>query len=133
MMRKAALLVGLAAGYVLGARDGRERYEQIKSVVTGVAQDPRVQEQASKAADVARDKAPGLTDAVTSKVADKVDTSTTTSSTSGAGSVADAGDGLGTPAAADLDTPAVSTLDALDEEVVVVPSGPTPIDGGHDV
>ena len=31
MRGKAALVVGLVAGYVLGARAGRDRYEQIKT------------------------------------------------------------------------------------------------------
>jgi hypothetical protein len=115
MMRKAALLVGLAAGYVLGARDGRERYEQIKGTVTGLAQDPRVQAQASKAAGLARDKAPGSSDGASSRPSTP---SSTPSST-----VSDA----------ELDTPIPTTLDALDEEIVVVPSGPIAMDGGHDV
>jgi hypothetical protein len=58
MMRKATLLVGLAAGYVLGTRDGRERYEKIKSQATRLWQDPRVQKKASQAQDLAKEKAP---------------------------------------------------------------------------
>lgn len=34
--------LGLAVGYVLGTRDGRERYDWMKSKVTGVWEDPRV-------------------------------------------------------------------------------------------
>ena len=30
------LVIGLAVGYVLGARDGRERYDQMKARVTGL-------------------------------------------------------------------------------------------------
>ncbi len=36
--------VGLAAGYVLGARAGRQRFEQIKSAASTVAQRPEVQQ-----------------------------------------------------------------------------------------
>src|SRR4051812_12531093 len=64
MRGKAALLVGLAAGYVLGTRDGRERYEQIKTQANRLINDPRVQEKASQATDLAKDKAPVLKDKV---------------------------------------------------------------------
>ena len=57
-MGKATLVVGLAAGYVLGTRDGRERYEQIKTRATRFVQDPRVQRKASQAQDLAKEKAP---------------------------------------------------------------------------
>ncbi len=57
-MGKATLVVGLAAGYVLGTRDGRERYEQIKTQANRLVQDPRVQRKASRAQDLAKEKAP---------------------------------------------------------------------------
>ena len=57
MKSKAALVVGLAAGYVFGTRDGRERYEQIKSQALRVWQDPRVQQKAAQAQDLAKEKA----------------------------------------------------------------------------
>jgi hypothetical protein len=57
MKTKAALVVGLAVGYVLGTRDGRERYDQIKSQATRVWQDPRVQQKATQAQDLAKKKA----------------------------------------------------------------------------
>ena len=74
-MRKLTMLVAGAVGYVLGARAGRERYEQIKRTATRVKDDPRVQEKASQAADVAKEKAPVVKDKVASAastVADKV-------------------------------------------------------------
>lgn len=43
-MRKMMLLVGAGVGYVLGARAGRERYEQIAGKANQVWGDPRVQE-----------------------------------------------------------------------------------------
>ncbi|HET9422212.1 MAG TPA: hypothetical protein VFO49_13825 [Nocardioides sp.] len=78
-MSKLSMLAAAAAGYVLGARAGRERYEQIKTGAQKVARDPRVQaashkaqgavaSQAAHAAEVAKDK---VTDAA-STAADKV-------------------------------------------------------------
>jgi hypothetical protein len=43
-MRKFWVGLGFAAGYVLGARAGRERYEQLKRQVTQLAQQPQVKE-----------------------------------------------------------------------------------------
>lgn len=48
MKGKAALVIGLAAGYVLGARAGRERYEQIKEQATKVWELDPVQKQVAK-------------------------------------------------------------------------------------
>jgi len=58
MKGKAALVVGMAAGYVLGARDGRERYEQIKSQADRLWNDPKVQKNVAQAQDVVKEKAP---------------------------------------------------------------------------
>lgn len=74
-MRKLTMLVAGGVGYVLGARAGRERYEQIKRTATRVKDDPRVQDKASQAADLAKEKAPIVKDKVTaaaSTAADKV-------------------------------------------------------------
>jgi hypothetical protein len=78
-MNKLSLLAAAAAGYVLGARAGRQRYDQIAEAARKVADDPRVQrvahraqdaaaQQASAAAEVAKDK---VTSAA-STAADKV-------------------------------------------------------------
>lgn len=53
MRGKAALVVGLAIGYVLGTRAGRERYEQIKGAALKVWNLDPVQEQVSKAKELA--------------------------------------------------------------------------------
>ena len=74
-MKKLMLLVAGGVGYVLGTRAGRERYEQIKRTATRVKEDPRVQEKAHQAADLAKDKAPVVKDkvaAAASTAADKV-------------------------------------------------------------
>ena len=43
MAIKTGFIVGAAVGYVLGARAGRERYEQIMGWVTGVAESDHIQ------------------------------------------------------------------------------------------
>jgi hypothetical protein len=69
-MRKMMFLTGAAAGYVLGARAGRERYEQICRLADRIMSNPTVQnatgtamsrgnEMAHKVADTAAEKAPG--------------------------------------------------------------------------
>jgi len=50
--------IGLGVGYVLGTRDGRERYDQMKSWVTGVWEDPRVKKARKDVEDYARTQAP---------------------------------------------------------------------------
>jgi hypothetical protein len=64
-MKKLLLLAALAVGYVLGAKAGRERYEQIMGTFNKVKDDPRVQEKAHQAADFAAEKAPVVKDKVT--------------------------------------------------------------------
>jgi hypothetical protein len=46
---KLPFLVGLGAGYVLGARAGRERYEQIRRAWSQAKDDPRLQSVAGMA------------------------------------------------------------------------------------
>jgi hypothetical protein len=65
-MRKLLLLAAFAVGYVLGARAGRERYDQIMATMMRVKNDPRVQEKAHQAVDVAKAQAPVVADKVTS-------------------------------------------------------------------
>ena len=74
-MKKLTILIAGGVGYVLGTRAGRERYEQIKGLATKVKDDPRVQEKAQQATDLAKEKAPvvkdkvaGAADAAASKV-----------------------------------------------------------------
>jgi hypothetical protein len=45
-MRKLTFIVGFGAGYLLGTRDGRARYEQILRSVREVKDNPAVQETA---------------------------------------------------------------------------------------
>lgn len=81
-MKKLSLLVAAAAGYVLGSRAGRERYEQIKQQTTKLWNNPKVQDtveevqnQAKHAgADLGSKVAETASD-VKGKVADKVSSS----------------------------------------------------------
>jgi hypothetical protein len=57
MPGKISFLVGLGAGYVLGTRSGRERYEQIAGKAQQVWRDPRVQKKAGQAQQLVKDKA----------------------------------------------------------------------------
>ena len=57
-MKKLMLLTAFAAGYVLGAKAGRERYEQIRRTTLRIKNNPTVQETAQSAADMAREQAP---------------------------------------------------------------------------
>lgn len=71
MRGRLSFLTGAALGYVLGAKAGRGRYEQIKSQADTLWHDPRVQEKVGQAqsfvaetggsvVDAAKDKAPDL-------------------------------------------------------------------------
>ncbi len=42
-MKKFVVLTAAAAGYVLGARAGRDRYHQIKNAADSVRRNPKVQ------------------------------------------------------------------------------------------
>ena len=44
MIKRAIALTSFGAGYVLGARAGRERYEQIRKAVLRIKDDPHVQQ-----------------------------------------------------------------------------------------
>lgn len=66
-MKKLMLLAAVAVGYVLGARAGRGRYEQIKQTAQRVGRDPRVQEKTQQAADLAKEGAQVATAAAVDK------------------------------------------------------------------
>jgi len=64
MRGKVGLVIGLAAGYVLGTRAGRERYEQIKEQAQKVWNLPPVQKQVDKAKDFGKSAAMALPNAL---------------------------------------------------------------------
>lgn len=58
MFKKVTVLVAAATGYVLGARAGRDRYDQIKAQAQKVRRDPRVQQAAQDTQDYVGQQAP---------------------------------------------------------------------------
>jgi hypothetical protein len=64
-MKKWMLLLAFAAGYVLGAKAGRERYEQISKTFHTVSENPHVQSAAAQVATTAKEGAPVVADKVT--------------------------------------------------------------------
>jgi hypothetical protein len=68
MKGKILLLTGLAVGYVLGTRAGRERYEEIKSAANKLWADPRVQKPVKQAEEFVKDKAPEVAEFVSDGV-----------------------------------------------------------------
>jgi hypothetical protein len=69
-IKKLTLLIALGVGYVLGARAGRERYEQIADGARRFAGNPKVQAAAGKAQETVAQQAPVVASAVKDKVTD---------------------------------------------------------------
>lgn len=64
MKNKVVLLTGMAVGYVLGTRAGREQYEKIRSQARSLWGDPRVQEQVSHVQQTVKEQVPVVQDKV---------------------------------------------------------------------
>jgi hypothetical protein len=73
-MKKLPLLAAAAAGYVLGARAGRQRYDQIAGAARKVARDPRVQRASSKAQDAVAQQASAAAEVAKDKVSSAAST-----------------------------------------------------------
>ncbi len=72
MVRKVSLVIGFAAGYVLGARSGRERYEQIVDRAERLWRQPTVQSTVQSATDQAQQVVHDAAATATQVVKDKV-------------------------------------------------------------
>ncbi|MHA6759804.1 YtxH domain-containing protein [Streptacidiphilus sp. PAMC 29251] len=76
-MRKLTFLAGLAVGYVLGTRAGRERYEQLRKSARDLSQTPAVQSAGRNARQAVGTAAGKAADVVVDKVGDKLPASVT--------------------------------------------------------
>ncbi|MET8407255.1 YtxH domain-containing protein [Streptomyces sp. NPDC005195] len=77
MRYRLTFVAGLAVGYVLGTRAGRERYEQLKKSARQVAQNPAVRNTAETAAQQGRQVAGKAYHVVSEKMGDHVPDSVT--------------------------------------------------------
>ncbi|MBB5933109.1 YtxH domain-containing protein [Streptomyces zagrosensis] len=72
MRYRLTFITGVAVGYVLGARAGRERYEQLRKSAQRVSQNPAVRNTAEAAAHSGREAAGKAFDAVSAKLGDRL-------------------------------------------------------------
>src|SRR5687768_3400542 len=89
MIKKLTLLAGFGAGYVLGAKAGTQRYDQIVSKARELAGQPQVQQATATVQETASGLADKAKDTVNEKVTaatDKIDSKKPSSSGTAAGS-----------------------------------------------
>ncbi|MFF1376826.1 YtxH domain-containing protein [Streptomyces sp. NPDC058308] len=72
MRYRLTFVAGLALGYVLGTRAGRERYEQLKKSAREISQNPAVRNTVESATQQGREVAGKAFHSVSEKVGDKV-------------------------------------------------------------
>ncbi|MEU8529814.1 MULTISPECIES: YtxH domain-containing protein [Streptomyces] len=77
MRYKLTFVAGMALGYVIGTRAGRERYEEMKKSLRDLSQNPAVRNAAESAATNGREYAGRAYHAVSEKVGDKLPSSLT--------------------------------------------------------
>lgn len=82
MRGRILLVTGVAIGYVLGSRAGRQRYEDIKDAAGKFWNSPRVQKNVHQAEDYVKEKAPEVAKSAVAKA-----TGTAKSATAAAKSV----------------------------------------------
>lgn len=112
-MKKLLVIAAAAAGYVLGTRAGRARYEQIREQSSKVWNSPTVQHGVDEATDRARQAA----SAAGSSVADAASSAASTAAGKVSEKVSDAFSGSDDKGGVDLDGPPAATPD---------PQAPTP-------
>lgn len=83
MKNKVVLLTGMAVGYVLGTRAGREQYERIRSQARSMWGDPRVQEQVSHVQQAVKEQVPIVQEKVTDTARKATDRSSSTGTGTG--------------------------------------------------
>ncbi|MBV9024580.1 MAG: YtxH domain-containing protein [Streptomycetaceae bacterium] len=72
MRYRLTFITGFATGYVLGARAGRERYEQLRKTAQGIARNPAVRNTVEAAGQQSRVFAAKAADSVTIRFGDKL-------------------------------------------------------------
>ncbi|MEU6824757.1 YtxH domain-containing protein [Streptomyces atriruber] len=72
MRYRLTFVAGLALGYVLGTRAGRERYEQLKKSAREISQNPAVRNTVESATQQGREVAGKAFHSVSEKVGDKM-------------------------------------------------------------
>lgn len=72
-MSRITLAAAFAAGYVVGAKAGRDRYEQIRAGAQKVAENPQVQAAATAVKDKAGEVAGTVAETAKEKASDAVD------------------------------------------------------------
>jgi hypothetical protein len=77
MRYRLTFITGAAVGYVLGARAGRERYEQVRKAARAIAQNPAVRNTVEAAGQNGRSLASKAADRVTTRFGDKLPDSVT--------------------------------------------------------
>ncbi|WP_447645943.1 hypothetical protein [Nocardioides zeae] len=73
-MRKLTLLIGIGIGYVLGARAGTQRYEQLKAQAQKAWSNPTVQDKVDQAQEKVKETAPQVAEKVTEKAGEVAQT-----------------------------------------------------------
>ncbi|GAA1896655.1 YtxH domain-containing protein [Streptantibioticus ferralitis] len=68
MRYRLTFIAGAAVGYVLGARAGRDRYEQLRKTAQRIAQNPAVRNTVESAGQQSRELAGKAADAVASRI-----------------------------------------------------------------
>jgi hypothetical protein len=79
-MKIITFALGLALGYVLGTRQGREGYDRLKRQATDLWNDPRTRRGVRKVHDAVQDSAPAATEGF-DKVVGKIDDQATAATT----------------------------------------------------
>lgn len=115
MIGKIVVLAAGGAGYVLGAKAGRGRYEQLRESYEKIKNDPRVQEKTQAAADLAREKAPLLKEKVADKAASATDAAKDTASSATSSTTGGTGGPTGTVGSVSTSTPTGATSESKAE------------------
>ena len=107
MLGKIQFALGAAAGFILGARSGRQSYEKMKTKAGELWNNPRVQERLTEVGDAAKSKLPPSIKKLTSRKSGGTASGSTRSGSAGSAGLAararsaGAKDSAGTPDSSD--------------------------------